>query len=95
MNKTYSHKKSASYLTQKDKLRSLREDCRSLGLVFKIDNSIMLNNQTAYKIVDRLNDTVLSSNHTIKSAFDSQENTGFIYTLANDRQDIDEYLPRI
>jgi len=86
MNKTYSHKKSASYLTQKDKLKSLREDCRSLGFVFKRDNSIMLNNQTAYKIVDRLNDKTVSSNHTIKSAFDSQENTGFIYTLANDRQ---------
>ena len=69
------------YNTQQEKLANLRATCAQHGLTFKKDDSLYLNGKAAYMIVIRGTDETISLNHTIDSAFDNHESTGFIHGL--------------
>ena len=69
-----------TYYTKAEILKSLRKDARNQGLTFKEQNAYV-NGQQAYMFVDRQSKEILSKNHTLQSAFDNQEMSGFIYEL--------------
>lgn len=69
-----------TYYTKAEMLKSLRKDARNQGLTFK-EQKAYINGQQAYMFVDRQSKEILSKNHTLQSAFDNQEMSGFIYEL--------------
>lgn len=69
-----------SYFTKAEMLKSLRAKAKELGLTFK-EQDAYLNGHKLFMIADRETGKVLSSGHTVQSAFDNQETCGFMYDL--------------
>lgn len=66
--------------TKAEMLKTLRAAAKERGLTFKEQNAY-INGKQAYIITKRKTGEVLSKNHTLQSAFDNQENCGFISAL--------------
>ena len=69
------------HTTQKDKLKYLRKVCRDNGLIFTVTSNYRLSGKKTYKIIDKDKGYIVSSNHTIESAYDNEVSCSFISQL--------------
>ena len=66
--------------TKAEMLKELRAAAKNLNMTFREQNNY-INSQQAYEIVDRKTKRVLSSNHTLSSAYSLENDYGLVVLL--------------